>query len=362
MDVSIILPTYNEEKNISLMILQLFSVLRDQNISGEIIVMDDNSSDNTAAAASQFASQFPVKVIVRKDKQRGLSASVIDGFKEASGQICLVMDADMSHPISAVPSMIRPILTNQADITVGSRHIDGGGLDHWPLHRQLISRVAGGLAIGLSPMSDPTSGFMAVRRSHLNIDALDPIGWKIVLETVCKHPKNRLQEIPIIFKDREHGESKLRLIDYISYIFHVVSLHKYRLQRYLELLKFCVVGLSGLAIDMLTVGSLLYFFQFPINAASIGGFTIAITTNYILNYFWTFADRKSAFVKGYFIFWGVCVFGLIIRLVTVNACLQFSQAFDSFSGNMLLNFIGILAGTISNFLGSHHYAFKDQAQ
>jgi dolichol-phosphate mannosyltransferase len=145
--------------------------------------------------------------------------------------VCLVMDADGSHPVSKLPEMILPILAGEADITVGSRNIPGGDSDNWPWYRRLISRTAAWMTLGLSEMTDPTTGFMGIRRELLKDLELDPVGWKIVLEIVVKAAPARLMEVPIVFRDRQAGKSKMSLGVQWSYIRHLSRLYRYRLSR-----------------------------------------------------------------------------------------------------------------------------------
>ena len=194
--ISIIIPTFNEADNIKLIVPRLSKVLNDEGISSEIIVVDDNSPDGTADTAMELAERYPVKVHIRK------------GFELAAGDICVVMDADLSHPVEQVPAMIKPILDDKCDATVGSRSVVGGGYQSFPIHRKITSKVAGMMAKGVTSLSDPTSGFMAIRKSVIDGIEIDPLGWKIVLEVIVKTDP-RIVEIPIIFTDRKQGESKL---------------------------------------------------------------------------------------------------------------------------------------------------------
>ena len=122
--ISIIIPTYNEVDNLELLFSKINLVFEDEAIDYEIIIVDDNSPDNTAQLSYKLSESYPVRVNVRK-KDRGLSKSVVKGFELAKGDICLVMDADLSHPVEKIPDMVRPILENRYDATVGSRYIPG---------------------------------------------------------------------------------------------------------------------------------------------------------------------------------------------------------------------------------------------
>ena len=224
--ISIILPTYNEADNIKVIVPMLSNVLEGLNTPYEIIIVDDNSPDGTGNIAHGLSEKYPVAVDIRKD-EKGLSSAVIKGFKLARGDVFLVMDADLSHPVHKIPEMVRPILENKCDMTVGSRYIKGGAWEKQLFVREIISRTACFLARGITHLSDPTSGFMAVKKNILKGLQLDPLGWKIVLEIAVKaHPK--IRDIPITFGERAAGESKLGLKAEIDYIRHLWRLYKYK--------------------------------------------------------------------------------------------------------------------------------------
>ncbi|MBI5967562.1 MAG: glycosyltransferase family 39 protein [Deltaproteobacteria bacterium] len=224
--ISIILPTYNEADNIKLIVPQISKLFTDKDIKGEIIVVDDNSPDGTADLARALSQKYPVRVYVRKN-ERGLATAVMKGFELARGEICLIMDADLSHPVDKIPEMINPIVQGNCDATVGSRYIAGGGCKNWSFIRRIVSKGSGILALGLTNLSDPTSGFMAIKKSLLEGIKLDPIGWKIVLEVIVK-TNSRFKEIPIVFGDRQFGKSKLDLRVQKEYLGHLWKLYLYK--------------------------------------------------------------------------------------------------------------------------------------
>jgi len=224
-DVSILLPTYNEAENLPVLVPKIVAVLAPHKLDFEIIVVDDDSPDQTATVAEAMCGKYPVRVIRRETKPRHLSLAILDGAKASSAKVCVMMDADMSHPVDTLPMMIQPILDNEADITVGSRNIMGGGVEGWPLHRRFVSRFAGLLGRGLTSLTDPTTGFMGVRRELLLDPELNPLSWKIVLEVVTKNPGAVVKEVPIMFKDRLHGESKMGVRAQIDYLAHLMVLY-----------------------------------------------------------------------------------------------------------------------------------------
>ena len=234
--VSIILPTYNEAENIKLIVPKISKLFRDEDIPGEIVVVDDNSPDGTAGVAHTLSQQYPVRVCVRMD-ERGLATAVMKGFELARGEICLIMDADLSHPVEKIPEMINPIVQGNYEATVGSRYIDGGGCENWSFIRKIASKGSGILALGLTNLSDPTSGFMAIKKSALAGIKLDPVGWKIVLEVIVK-TNSRFKEIPIIFSDRKFGKSKLDVRVQREYLWHLWKLYLHKYPNIFQFVKF----------------------------------------------------------------------------------------------------------------------------
>ena len=229
MKVSVILPTYNESENIPIILPAIANVLSQNGIDGEIVVVDDGSPDGTAGVAGKTEVSCPVRVISRIGP-RGLSRSILEGLGAARGTVCVVMDADMSHLIDRIPDMVRPVLEGRCDATVGSRYIPGGGVRNWSLLRKLSSRFAGLLARGVTRLSDPTSGFMAVRKSRLEGIRFDPLGWKTVLEVVVK-ARLEVIAVPIVFSDRTFGKSKLTLAAQWDYARHLSRLYAFRYPR-----------------------------------------------------------------------------------------------------------------------------------
>ena len=354
--ISIIIPTYNEADNIKVIVPKLYEVLAGEDIEIEILVVDDNSPDGTANIALELAQTYPVKVLIRKD-ERGLSKAVIKGFEVSEGDICVVMDADLSHPVEKLPAMIRPLLDNKCDATVGSRYITGGGCESWTPVRKMISKGAGLLAKGVTTLSDPTSGFMAIRKSVIDDKKLDPLGWKIVLETIVK-TKPRVLEIPIIFTDRKAGESKLGFKAQIDYLHHLWRLYCYKHPGIIQFLRFCLVGISGLLIDTAVLVSLVSLLSADPRFAAIFAFVTANSWNYVFNRYWSFGfGRFTKISYSYMSFVIICTMGLGIRIGVMHLLIEYAGMGES-PWYILSSWLGILAATIFNFLGSKYIAFS----
>ena len=230
--ISIVLPTYNERENVPLICDEIHRTLVEEGLDHEIIVVDDDSPDGTAEAARALAPRLPVRVLARSEG-RGLARAVMAGFEIARGDVLVVMDADLSHPVAKLGEMLRPVLEGRCEATVGSRYVAGGGKPDWPWIRQLIGRTAGMLARGVTSLSDPTSGFMAIRRDVLERAELAPVGWKIVLETVIR-TRADVQEVGIVFVDRTHGRSKFGPRPLVEYLVHLGRLYAFRISRRLR--------------------------------------------------------------------------------------------------------------------------------
>ena len=163
--VSIIVPTYHEAENLRELIPRIFSVLEEAEICGNVVVVDDNSQDGTESVCADLGQRYPVELLVRKE-ERGLSSAVIHGMQHTTGDILLVMDADLSHPPEKIPELIDALISSDADFAIGSRYVAGAAVDKdWGVFRWLNSRAATLMARPLTSASDPMAGFFALGES-----------------------------------------------------------------------------------------------------------------------------------------------------------------------------------------------------
>ena len=225
--LSIVVPTYNEKDNIPILAERIFTALAGTGIEAELIVVDDNSPDGTAAAAEALKQKYPIKVVKRAGKL-GLSSAVIAGWNAASGYLLGVIDADLSHDPAIIPDMVHSIMKGGAEIAVGSRYIPGGGISNWPFIRRLASWTAVMLGRPICPVKDVTSGFMIFRRNVIKGAKLNPIGFKINLEILVKGHYTFVTEVPYTFVDRQKGASKFgknEIRNYLVHLFHLLWHH-----------------------------------------------------------------------------------------------------------------------------------------
>ena len=225
--LSIVVPTYNEAGSIPLLAERLHAALGAR--PWELIIVDDGSPDGTADIAAALAPRIPVRVVRRAGKA-GLASAVVAGFAASTGDVLLVMDADLSHPPEVVPALADAI-ANGADLAVGSRYVKGGGVMDWPLKRRVVSRIACLMGNALVPVRDATSGFFALRRPVIDGVRLNPIGFKIGFEVIARGHYKKVVEVPYTFRDRELGSSKFGRREIVQYVVQLGQVARDKLLR-----------------------------------------------------------------------------------------------------------------------------------
>jgi dolichol-phosphate mannosyltransferase len=205
--VSIIVPTLNEEENIAPLVSEIIaSTVPFQ----EILFVDDKSTDATADMIRALAVRHPIRLIEQNCADRGLAGAIVSGARSAQGEMLLVMDADLSHPPERIKDLLAPLFAGAADMVVGSRYVEGGSTPGWPLWRRMVSRAGAALAYPLTGVHDSMGGFFAIARSRLLELAPQTSGFKIVFEAIVLGGGTlRVREIPIAFRERLHGKSKM---------------------------------------------------------------------------------------------------------------------------------------------------------
>ncbi len=212
--ILVVAPTYNEATNAPLLIEQLLNLPR----KVDVVIVDDNSPDGTADLIRKH-SQFGRRLfLLENETRRGFAQACKDGFcwaMENGYDLCIEMDADLSHDPADVPRLIA-MIEEGADIAVGSRYLNGVRIINWPARRLLLSLFAGSYTrfwTGL-PMTDPTSGFKAIRNKVLRSTdwsrfAADGYGFIIELHFLAWRNGFRIRECPIVFTERRRGTSKM---------------------------------------------------------------------------------------------------------------------------------------------------------
>ena len=300
-DLTVIIPTYNEEANIRNIVMAVDAVFREHSLHGQILVVDDKSADATISIVTELKrTKDNVELLVR-ESDHGLSQSVADGFLHASSDIFIVIDADFSHPPVLIPRMYDEIRKGN-DIVIGSRYMEGGGIRKWPLRRRVISFGATSLGRLLFPeITDPVSGFFAVRKSVLANATLKPRGYKILLEVLGKGSWENHREIPFEFIDREAGASKLKARTMIEYARQVIDITLYSFlhhesaawREWKRAIKFGLVGLSGVVVNEAVLIYLREFLRVSNFFAPVISIEISILNNFLWNDIWTFGAHRA---------------------------------------------------------------------
>jgi dolichol-phosphate mannosyltransferase len=299
-ELSLIAPTYNEKENIVPLVERVHKALSRFNY--ELIIVDDDSPDGTADLANSISTKYPLKVIVRKN-ERGLASAVVAGFDQASGQVLGVIDADLQHPPEAIPKLLDAI-RGGADVAIGSRYVEGGGIEGWSTRREIISigakTIARFLLASVRGIKDPLAGFFLFRREVIEGVMLTPTGYKILLEVLVRGHAGQVVEVPYVFKERERGKSNLTFKEQLNFLKHLSRLAWFEgeLKRFI---KFCVVGASGFCVNL----GLLALFVEVANMhkvwAQVPSYQISILTNFAFNEYWTFRDRRTPGLKAFLI-------------------------------------------------------------
>ena len=228
-NLSLILPTFNEAKNIRSTVYTTANILRNiPGLSFELIVVDDNSPDETWRLALAESCSIPELRVMRRTGEAGLATAVIRGWQAARGNVLAVMDADMQHPPEVLTELVNAIKSG-ADLAVGSRHVENGGVSDWSLLRRMISRTAQLIGLLILPkvvgkVADPMSGYFMLQREAIAGRALNPTGYKILIEVLARGNAIKVAEVGYVFRERQEGESKVSTRIYLQYLQHLVRL------------------------------------------------------------------------------------------------------------------------------------------
>jgi dolichol-phosphate mannosyltransferase len=328
--LSLVIPTFNESKNIGELVARLTEILEGP-LAGayELIVVDDDSKDRTWEVALELTRQYPKLRVMRRVGERGLSTAVIRGWQVARGSVLAVIDADLQHPPEVTAQLYEQIVRG-ADLAVASRNVEGGGVSNWAMHRRALSRGAQLLGLVILPnvvgrVSDPMSGYFMFHRASIAGIALNPLGYKILIEVLGRGDMGRVAEVGYVFRERTAGESKVTRQVYVEYLRHLLRLRLDSLP-IARFVRFALVGLSGVFVDM----GVLYLLSDPttlgwgLTRSKVIASSMAILNNFVWNDLWTFRDiaARQAGMQHRFRrllkFTAVCGLGLVLNVVLLN--------------------------------------------
>ncbi len=360
---SLIVPTYNESKNLAKLVEILTQLLNNYfHENYELIIVDDDSPDLTWQVGLDLRPDYPQLRVMRRQGEKGLSTAVIRGWQASQGEILGVIDGDLQHPPETLIKMLDE-MAKGVDLAVASRHVEGGGVSDWGFMRRVLSRGAQMLGLLILPnvigrVSDPMSGYFMVRRSAIANCPMNPLGYKILIEVLGRGNIGSVAEVGYVFQERQEGESKVTWRQYVDYILHLLRLRsrgritKLREKLHMPVKRFLsygLVGLSGVFVDM-SIFYLLGVMGWGLTSSKIISSEVAVLNNFLWNDIWTFRDISSLqtgwgrLVKRFVKFNLICLVGIGLNLIILNIL------YNYFGINKnLANLIAIAIVTIWNF-------------
>ena len=351
LQLSVVIPTLNEAGNVEPLLERLGVALA--GIEWEAIFVDDGSTDGTPDLLTEIAQRDRRVRMVRRIGRRGLSSAVVEGALASTTPIVAVIDADLQHDEKILPDLYRAIADGEHELAIGTRYAGNGSTGEWAADRLKISRLATALAspIMKTRLSDPMSGFFAVRRDVLleAAPSLSAVGYKILLDLVASaHRPLKVAEVGYTFGTRVAGESKLDEMVALEYV--ELLLDKI-IGRFVpvKLLMFGAIGMLGVVVHL----SILY-------STLIGGLTFAyaqasavvgaMTFNFALNNRFTYRDRQlkgAAWFKGLISFYLVCALGAVANVGIGSLVYEQYHA-----GWWIAGIAGAIVGSVWNYVAS----------
>ncbi|MCW2389529.1 dolichol-phosphate mannosyltransferase [Sphingobium sp. B11D3B] len=356
-ELAIVVPTFNEAQNVALLADLVDKAL--PGVAWELVFVDDNSPDDTSGKVRALAQRDPRVRILHRFGRRGLSSACVEGILATSAPYVAIMDADLQHDESVLKIMFERIRADDVDLMVGSRYVEGGGMGDWSESRQRMSQFATKLALKLTktPISDPMSGFMMMRRDAFmrSLPNLSTVGFKILLDIAASAPTPlRVAEVPYTFRTRQFGESKLDslvLWEYVQLLMdkavgHIVPV---------RFLSFAMVGGTGVVVHFAVLTLLFVALGMSFAVAQTAATLVAITSNFLLNNMFTYRDQRLqgwGLLRGWITFNLVCAFGAAAN-VGVADWLFVNNGYWALSA-----LAGILVSVVWNYVMSAFFTWK----
>ena len=356
-ELSVIVPTFNERDNVTVLYRRLEATL--VNVAWEVVFVDDNSPDGTSEVVRELAQKDSRVRCIRRIGRRGLSGACIEGILASSAPYAAVIDADLQHDETQLPKMLLLLASDQADLVVGSRYIEGYKSEGFNKQRAGASALATEVAKKMLrvEIADPMSGFFMVRRDRFEQLApkLSVHGFKILLDLVASAQGDlRAVEIPYTFGARQHGESKLDSMVALDFLGLVLAKLTNDIVS-LRFILFAMVGGIGLVVHLTTLFIALELIRVPFAEAQAAGAIVAMTSNFVLNNFLTYRDQRLkgfAILRGLIMFYIVCSVGLL-----ANVGVAFS-VYDQEPIWWLAGMAGALMGVVWNYAMSGLFVWR----
>jgi dolichol-phosphate mannosyltransferase len=347
-EFAVIIPTLNERSNVAPMVHALASVLRD--IDFELVFVDDDSTDGTASRVREISRSDPRVRLVHRINRRGLASAAVEGMMATNAPFLAVIDGDMQHDETVLPEMLRLLKGGGVDLVVGTRHRKGGSTGEFSRARLALSQLGRRLStfVCRADVSDPMSGFFALRRDYLDevVRDLSCIGFKILVDLLASSRRPvRIVECGYTFRNRLHGESKLDLLVGLDYLELLIdkSIGQWIPVRYAL---YGLVGALGVVAQLAATQFLLMSGRFQFTTAQLVSSLAAIVLNYAVNNQITFRDRRLhgwRWLAGLAAFSVCCSLGLYLNLRVAGGLIELGV------GWAVASLSGILIASVWNY-------------
>jgi dolichol-phosphate mannosyltransferase len=362
LQLSIVVPTFNEAPNIRELLRRLEAALRATR--WEVIFVDDDSPDGTAALVRDIARTDPRVRCLHRIGRRGLSTACIEGMLASSAPVIAVMDADLQHDEQILPTMLAAICADAAgaqaaDLVVATRYGQGGGVGNWDESRQSLSRIATMVSRSIvrQAVSDPMSGFFMLHRRVLDetVRGLSGLGFKILLDVLAtaKNQRLRIVEVPYEFRDRFAGDSKLD--ERVVWDFGMLLVDK-TLGRVVPVrfVAFSMVGGLGLVVHLAVVSAALNLAGWSFSRAQAMATGIAMIFNFALNNRLTYGDQR---LRGTSWFTGLLGFMLACSVGALANVAIATYLFENRAQWMVAAVAGVAVGAVWNYAVTKVYTW-----
>ena len=360
----VVLPTYNEAENIRIVIESIF--LQQEKIATHelhVLVVDDNSPDGTGEKVRGLMKSYPNLHILEGEK-KGLGEAYKRGMNHAiellQPDLILQMDADLQHDVTLIPLFVQ-LSQFGFSLIIGSRFAPGGSTPNFSFKRKMIS-VLGNWLIrllgGIPRIKDCTSGFRCIKANLIplcNFNGLSSTGYSFQSSLLYELLRNkaRVVEIPIVFPDRKHGQSKLSFIDQVDFLINIL---KIRFKNSREFIGFCIVGGTGVFVNIGVYYVLSRFMAVPFEIASPIAIETSILWNFMLNNVWTFQNRsvKSGLITRLAQFHTVSGLAGLLNYAVFLFLIHMFHVWDIYA-----NLAGIFCGVIINYSMNSLWTWKE---
>jgi dolichol-phosphate mannosyltransferase len=367
--LTVVVPTRNEAENVPVLVRELRDSL--SGIDYRVVFVDDSTDETPEVIRGLCEEDERLTLIHREDAERdgGLSTAVTTGIETFAGmsKYTCVMDADLQHPPGKVRELLEKARSTGADVVVASRYARGGS------YAGLPGPVRKAISVGSKHLaqivfkearktSDPMTGFFLVRNEAISGIQFRPMGFKILLEILVCAPELTVVEVPLNFRARNAGVSKASLRQGLEYLAHIISLFLY-VPSAGRFWKFALVGASGILVNLLTLITLVEYFGAGPTVAWIIAVGVSVLSNFLLNNAFTWRDVRHS-SRIHFLLRGALAYPVAIIALGANFAvyyplLQYLGA--DFPYYAIAAFLGIVAGTCSNFVLSSRFVFRPPA-